>query len=94
MNDLLARLAQRPPISAPRGESLFHRDQFEEMRDTWALRRAEFDRDLALDALAALCRLEADGKHADECSIEAWETAQAILRELRGATSGEGDRLG
>lgn len=83
MTDLLARIPQRPGIYSDRYNDSWN--WLSEMK-----MRAEFDRDLTLNALAALCRLEADGKHADECSIEAWETAQAILRELRGASLGEG----
>jgi hypothetical protein len=39
----------------------------------------------ALKALAELVALEADGKHADECSIEAWERARAALQPTQGA---------
>lgn len=41
-------------------------------------------------ALAELLALEADGKHADECSIEAWERARSALS---GYQPTEGEKL-
>lgn len=51
----------------------------------------------ALKALAELVALEADGKQADECSIEVWERARAALRQdaqSAGVTGGESEARG
>ena len=44
---------------------------------------AESERDALLLVLRELTQLEADGKQADECAIEAWERARAAIDATR-----------
>ena len=85
MSDLLARLAQRPP--KPRMPQAATTNEWGRYQGRVA-KRAEFDRDLALDALADLRAAIMETRGPD--AHAAVEAADAILRELRGATLGEG----
>ena len=81
MTDLLARLAQ---IQNAHGGKIYRDMSMDEK-----LNMQEEVADLALDALAVMLKvLEPQGATPEEC-----DAARTILRELRGATLGEGPAL-
>jgi hypothetical protein len=82
VSDLLERLKQRPALLGPNAtEHAQNRDWVNRVHRE----RAEFDRDLALDALAEA--LEWFDEETPKDTVQAWRT---ILAELRKPTLGEG----
>lgn len=93
MTDLLARLARRPQNPHALNAPMYSTDyEYNRAR----LLSAEFDRDLALDALAEwIAAIDAAEEGMDDYALlltihEKQQQARTVLRELRGATSGEG----
>ena len=77
MNDLLTWLEQRPPVPVP-AKSVIAMPQFYAM----AAARAEFDRDLAIDALMLALPINRDGFPCQP-SYQDEQVARRILAALR-----------